>query len=100
MVVREIFLGAQGSSTRRSIPATNCFLPPQSLALRNLRVEIGFCHVEPTAAVRRAFKGENVVTMKLGGVGATLSGCNTSEGFGKDVESVGEDIQDEAREAK
>jgi predicted small secreted protein len=50
--------------------------------------------------VRRAFKGENVVTMKLGGVGATLSGCNTSEGFGKDVESVGEDIQDEAREAK
>lgn len=36
----------------------------------------------------------------LGGVGATLSGCNTSEGFGKDVESVGEDIQDEAEEAK
>jgi predicted small secreted protein len=61
--------------------------------------------------MRRAFEGENVVTsmkpwalllgiLLLGSVGATLSGCNTSEGFGKDVESVGEDIQDEAQEAK
>jgi predicted small secreted protein len=30
---------------------------------------------------------------------AALSGCNTSKGFGKDVESVGDDIQDEADEA-
>jgi predicted small secreted protein len=61
--------------------------------------------------MRHAFEGENVVTsmnpwallfgiLLLGSVGATLSGCNTSEGFGKDVESVGEDIQDEAQEAK
>jgi predicted small secreted protein len=61
--------------------------------------------------MRRAFEGENVVTsmkpwtllfgiLLLGSVGATLSGCNTSEGFGKDVENVGEDIQDEAQEAK
>ena len=35
------------------------------------------------------------------GLSATaLAGCNTSEGFGEDVESVGEDIQDEAEEAK
>jgi predicted small secreted protein len=35
------------------------------------------------------------------GLSATaLTGCNTSEGFGKDIESVGEDIQDEAEEAK
>jgi predicted small secreted protein len=34
------------------------------------------------------------------GLSATaLTGCNTSEGFGEDVESVGEDIQDEAEEA-
>jgi predicted small secreted protein len=31
---------------------------------------------------------------------AALTGCNTSKGFGKDVESVGDDIQDEADEAK
>lgn len=31
---------------------------------------------------------------------AGISGCNTSKGFGEDVESVGEDIQDEADEAK
>ena len=30
---------------------------------------------------------------------ATLTGCNTSKGFGRDVESVGDDIQDEADEA-
>ncbi len=29
---------------------------------------------------------------------AGLSGCNTSKGFGKDVESVGHDIQHEANE--
>jgi predicted small secreted protein len=35
------------------------------------------------------------------GLSATaLTGCNTSEGFGEDVESVGEDIQDEAEEAR
>ena len=61
--------------------------------------------------MRRAFEGENVVTMKnpwalpfgillLGGVGATLTGCNTSEGFGEDVQGVGEDIQEDAREVK
>jgi predicted small secreted protein len=30
---------------------------------------------------------------------AALTGCNTSKGFGKDVESVGDEIQDEADEA-
>ena len=28
-----------------------------------------------------------------------LTGCHTSKGFGKDVESVGDDIQREAEEA-
>jgi predicted small secreted protein len=36
----------------------------------------------------------------LGSSAIALTGCNTSEGFGEDVESVGEDIQDEAEEAK
>jgi predicted small secreted protein len=36
----------------------------------------------------------------LGLSAMALTGCNTSEGFGEDVESVGEDIQDEAEEAK
>lgn len=35
----------------------------------------------------------------LGSSAIALTGCNTSEGFGEDVESVGEDIQDEAEEA-
>jgi predicted small secreted protein len=70
-----------------------------------------FVPSNPQRGSHRAFEGENIVTtMKpwtllfgirlLGSAGATLSGCNTSEGFGKDVESVGEDIQDEAQEAK
>ena len=29
-----------------------------------------------------------------------LTGCNTSKGFGEDVESLGDEIQDEAEEAK
>lgn len=29
--------------------------------------------------------------------GATLSACNTMEGFGQDVENLGEGIEDEAR---
>jgi predicted small secreted protein len=64
----------------------------------------GFVTSNSESAVRRAFGGENVVTMKnpralpygillLGGVGATLTGCNTSEG-------VGEVSKKEAREAK
>jgi predicted small secreted protein len=36
----------------------------------------------------------------LGVLAAGLSGCNTSKGFGEDLESVGEDIQDEAEDAK
>jgi len=36
----------------------------------------------------------------LGLSAVALTGCNTSEGFGRDVESVGEDIQDEADEAR
>ena len=70
-----------------------------------------FVRSNPQRGSHRAFEGENVVTsmkprtrlfgiLLLGGAGATLSGCNTGEGFGKDVESVGEDIQDEAQEAK
>jgi len=30
---------------------------------------------------------------------AALTGCNTTKGVGKDVESVGEEIQDEADDA-
>jgi predicted small secreted protein len=31
---------------------------------------------------------------------AGISGCNTSKGFGEDLESVGKDIRDEAEDAK
>jgi predicted small secreted protein len=56
-------------------------------------------------------KGENVmIRMKLwsllltvlllGAVAPSLGGCNTTEGFGEDVERAGEEIQEEAEEAK
>jgi predicted small secreted protein len=32
-------------------------------------------------------------------LGLTVSGCNTTEGFGKDVQSTGEAIEDTAEEA-
>jgi predicted small secreted protein len=37
-----------------------------------------------------------ILCSALAGSALMLSGCNTSEGFGRDVESVGEDIQEEA----
>ncbi len=36
----------------------------------------------------------------LAGVGVTLSACNTVEGVGRDVESVGDNIADTADDAK
>lgn len=36
----------------------------------------------------------------LAGVGVTLSACNTVEGAGRDVESVGDSIADTADDAK
>jgi predicted small secreted protein len=33
-------------------------------------------------------------------VPVSLSGCNTAEGFGEDLEAAGEGLQDEAREEK
>lgn len=41
-----------------------------------------------------------LVVVFLGAVGMALGGCNTSEGFGQDVENTGEAIQEEAQEAK
>lgn len=32
--------------------------------------------------------------------GLTLAGCSTTEGIGRDLESAGEEIQDEARDAR
>jgi predicted small secreted protein len=32
-------------------------------------------------------------------MGASVSACNTTEGFGKDVQSAGEAIEEEAEEA-
>ncbi|MGE0117248.1 MAG: entericidin A/B family lipoprotein [Dongiaceae bacterium] len=37
-----------------------------------------------------------ILCSALAGSALVLTGCNTSEGFGRDVESVGEDIQEEA----
>lgn len=33
-------------------------------------------------------------------IGLGVSGCNTTEGFGKDMQSAGEAIEEEAEEAK
>ena len=41
-----------------------------------------------------------LVGFMLSAAGAALDGCNTTEGFGKDVKSTGRAIEDEARENK
>ena len=41
-----------------------------------------------------------LTTMFLAGAVATLTGCNTVEGAGKDIERGGEKIKDEANEHK
>ena len=41
-----------------------------------------------------------VLCSLLAVLAAGLSGCNTSKGFGKDVESVGHDIQHESDETR
>lgn len=41
-----------------------------------------------------------LMSLILGLLGASLSACNASRGFGEDVESVGKDIQGEAEDAK
>ena len=41
-----------------------------------------------------------LVTLFLVGLIGTLSGCNTMEGVGKDIEQGGKAIKDEAREQK
>jgi predicted small secreted protein len=67
--------------------------------------------IECTAASRAALTdGENVVTrmklwplltvLLLGAAAPSLGGCNTTEGFGEDVERAGEEIQEEADEAR
>jgi predicted small secreted protein len=60
--------------------------------------------------VRDTNMGENVVTniklwplltvLLLGAIAPSLGGCNTTEGFGEDVERAGEEIQEEADEAR
>jgi predicted small secreted protein len=41
-----------------------------------------------------------LATLFLAGTAATLSGCNTMEGAGKDIEQGGKAVKDEARENK
>jgi predicted small secreted protein len=41
-----------------------------------------------------------LATLFFGGVLGTLSGCNTMEGAGKDIQKGGKAITDEAREQK
>jgi predicted small secreted protein len=41
-----------------------------------------------------------LATLFLAGVFGTLAGCNTIEGAGKDIQSGGAAIKDEAREHK
>lgn len=41
-----------------------------------------------------------LASLFLAGTAATLTGCNTMEGAGKDIERGGEEIKEEAREHK
>jgi len=41
-----------------------------------------------------------LATLFLAGTAATLTGCNTVEGAGKDIQQGGKAIKDEAREHK
>lgn len=41
-----------------------------------------------------------LVTLFLAGAAATLTGCNTVEGAGKDIQQGGKAIKDEANEHK
>lgn len=41
-----------------------------------------------------------LATLFLAGTAATLSGCNTMEGAGKDIEQGGKAVKDEAKENK
>lgn len=41
-----------------------------------------------------------LTTLSLAGAFATLTGCNTVEGAGKDIERGGQEIKEEAREHK
>ncbi len=41
-----------------------------------------------------------LVVFMLGAASVALGGCNTTEGFGKDVKSTGKAIEDEAQENK
>ena len=49
--------------------------------------------------IKKIFAHVLVVTF-LTGVFGTLTGCNTIEGAGKDIEQGGKAIKDEAREQK
>lgn len=41
-----------------------------------------------------------LTTLSLAGIAATITGCNTVEGAGKDIERGGQEIKEEAREHK
>lgn len=41
-----------------------------------------------------------LASLFLAGTAVTLTGCNTMEGAGKDIERGGEEIKEEARENK
>ena len=48
----------------------------------------------------RKTKSALIPLMLLVSFGLVLAGCNTTQGFGEDVESAGEEIQEEAEDAK
>lgn len=41
-----------------------------------------------------------LAALSLAGLAATLTGCNTMEGAGKDIEKGGQEIKEEAQEHK
>jgi predicted small secreted protein len=42
-------------------------------------------------------RSSKIICLLAGLVALVFSGCNTAEGFGKDVEKAGDKIQDKAR---
>lgn len=55
---------------------------------------------EPTALRRKSLLQASLVALTLTAAAAGLSACNTTEGFGRDVEAAGDAIEDTAQDAQ
>jgi predicted small secreted protein len=75
-------------------------------AVRGIQGGIGFLNpIQSTLSIRRFIMIKKffmllLTALYMAGVAATLAGCNTVEGAGKDIEKGGKAIKEEASEHK